>query len=82
MIIHFKVLGTILQRCTKIIETIVQFCVSNILFKKRKLQMELFLCNFIFNTFIYIFWNFEINIINFKNPKNTFKIVVTTIFVV
>jgi hypothetical protein len=50
--------------CTQAIVTNAWFCVSNIFFKNKKLQMELLLHNVIFNALVY-----EINIMNDKYPK-------------
>jgi hypothetical protein len=46
-------LGAVLQTCTKTIEVIFKLRIFNILGKK-KLQMELFIYNIIFNTLIYM----------------------------
>jgi len=41
----------------------------NILEKNKELQMELLSHNVIFNVYIYIIKNFEINLMNEKYPK-------------
>jgi hypothetical protein len=64
-------LGAVLQTCTKTIEVIFKLRIFNILGKK-KLQMELFIYNIIFNTLIYMSWKFEINLMNKKHLQIIF----------
>jgi hypothetical protein len=61
--------GAVTLMCTQVVVTNAWFYVSNILEKNKKLQMELFSHNVIFNVLVYILLKFEIDLMNEKYPK-------------